>query len=227
MAGRARRYGAVCTGAFILGDAGLLGGRHVTTHWEYAPILAERFPEAEVDPDCIFIRDGPLFTSAGVTAALDLALDLIEEDLGRAIALMVARRLVIFLKRPGGQSQYSVHLAAQTAHRPPIEATQALIRERPADDLSVGALARHAGMSERNLSRVFRQQTGMTVINFVEAARIDFSRRLLEESDLPLKTIAALSGFGNTHAMRRAFLRQLGVTSADYRARFKSSRRRS
>ncbi|MGD0108977.1 MAG: GlxA family transcriptional regulator [Rhodopila sp.] len=226
-AGQARRYGAVCTGAFILGDAGLLSGRHVTTHWEYAPILAERFPKAHVDPDRIFVRDGPMFTSAGVTAALDLALDLIEEDLGRDVALRVARRLVIFLKRSGGQSQYSIHLATQKALRPPIEAVQALVREHPTDDLTVGALARHAGMSERSLSRVFRQQTGMTVNAYVEASRIDFARRLLEDSDLPLKTIAALGGFGNTHAMRRAFLHRLGVTSTDYRSRFKSSRRSS
>jgi transcriptional regulator GlxA family with amidase domain len=222
-ASRARRFGAVCTGAFILGEAGLLSGRHVTTHWEYAPILAQRFPEARVDPDRIFIRDGPMFTSAGVTASLDLALDLIEEDLGREIALTVARRLVIFLKRPGGQSQYSVHLATQSALRPPIQTVQALVRDRPTDDLSVGALARHAGMSERTLSRVFRTETGMTVNAFVEAVRIDLARRLLEDSDLPLKTIAGLSGFGSTHAMRRAFLHRLGVTPTDYRSRFKSS----
>lgn len=222
-AAQVRRFGAVCTGAFALGEAGLLSGRHVTTHWEYAPELARRFPEAVVEPDRIFIRDGPMFTSAGVTAALDLALDLVEEDLGSEVALAVARRLVIFLKRPGGQSQYSVHLAVQAARQGPIQKVQQLVFGQPTANLSLAALAHHAGTSQRNLSRLFRQETGMTVGAYVEATRLDLARRLLEAGDLPLKSVATGSGFGTAEALRRAFVRRLGVTPVEYRARFRST----
>ena len=222
-AGQARRFGAVCTGAFILGEAGLLGGRHVTTHWEYAQELARRFPEATLEPDRIFIRDGAMFTSAGVTAAFDLALDLVEEDLGREVALAVARRLVIFLKRPGGQTQYSVHLAVQAARPGPIRKVQQLVFDQPAADLSLTALAHHAGTSQRNLSRMFRQETGMTIGDYIETTRLDLARRLLEGHELPLKSIAAESGFGTVEALRRAFMRRLDVTPTEYRARFRST----
>jgi transcriptional regulator GlxA family with amidase domain len=218
-----RRYGAVCTGAFLLGAAGLLDNKHVTTHWQFAPALAEAFPSAIVEPDRIFVRDGPMFTSAGVTSGMDLALALVEEDLGRAAALAVARWLVMFLKRPGGQSQFSIQLATQTASRTPILEVQQWIRDNPQARLSVRELAQHAGMPERSFARVFRSQTGITPADFVEATRVDVARRLLEETHLPLKRVASASGFGSTEALRRAFLRQLGVRPTDYRSRFSSS----
>jgi transcriptional regulator GlxA family with amidase domain len=223
-ASNTRRYGAVCTGAFLLGAAGLLDNKHVT-HWEFAPALAEAFPSAIVEPDRIFVRDGPMFTSAGVAAGMDLALALVEEDLGRAAALAVARWLVMFLKRSGGQSQFSVHLAAQTASRTPILEVQQWIRDNPQAKLSVCALARRAGMTERSFARIFRSQTGMTPANFVEATRVDVARRLLEETDLPLQRVASVSGFGSTEALRRAFVRRLGVRPSDYRSRFRWSYR--
>jgi transcriptional regulator GlxA family with amidase domain len=202
-----RRYGAVCTGAFLLGAAGLLDNKHVTTHWHFAPALAAAFPAAIVEPDRIFVRDGPMFTSAGVSAGIDLALAVVEEDLGRQVALAVARWLVMFLKRPGGQSQFSIQLAAQTASRTPILEVQQWIRDNPQAKLSVRELAQRAGMTERSFSRVFRSQTGITPADFVEATRVDAARRLLEETDLPLQRVASLSGFGSTEALRRAFLR--------------------
>jgi transcriptional regulator GlxA family with amidase domain len=164
-----RRYGAVCTGAFLLGAAGLLDNKHVTTHWQFARALAEAFPSAIVEPDRIFVRDGRMFTSAGVTAGMDLALALVEEDLGRPAALAVARWLVMFLKRPGGQSQFSTQLNAQIASRTPILEVQQWIRDNPQARLSVRELAQHAGMSERSFARVFRSQTGITPADFVEA----------------------------------------------------------
>ena len=218
-----RRYGAVCSGAFLLGAAGLLDNKHATTHWEFAPALAAAFPLAIVEPDRIFVRDGPMFTSAGVTAGMDLALALVEEDLGRAAALAVARWLVMFLKRPGGQSQFSIQLAAQTASRTPILEVQQWIRDNPQAGLSVRELAQRAGMTERSFARVFRSQTGITPGDFVEATRVDAARRLLEETNLPLQRVASASGFGSTEALRRAFVRQLGVRPTDYRSRFHSS----
>jgi transcriptional regulator GlxA family with amidase domain len=218
-----RRYGAVCTGAFPLGAAGLLDNKHATTHWEFAPTLAAAFPSAIVEPDRIFVRDGPLFTSAGVAAGMDLALALVEEDLGRKAALAVARWLVMFLKRPGGQSQFSIQLAAQSASHSPILEVQQWIRDNPQASLSVHELAQRAGMTERSFARVFRSQTGITPADFVEATRVDAARRLLEETDLPLQRVASVSGFGSTEALRRSFLRQLGMRPSDYRARFRSS----
>ena len=218
-----RRYGAVCTGAFLLGAAGLLDNRHVTTHWQFAPALAEAFPAAIVEPDRIFVRDGPMFTSAGVTAGADLALALVEEDLGRSAALAVARWLVMFLKRPGGQSQFSIQLAAQAASRTPILDVQQWIRDNPQAKLSVRELAQRSGMSERSFARVFRGQTGITPAHFVEATRVDAARRLLEETNLPLQRVASASGFGSTEALRRVFLRQMGLRPSDYRSRFRTS----
>lgn len=220
---RVRRYGSVCTGAFLLGAAGLLDGKRATTHWRYAGDLARAVPAAVIEPDLIFVREGRLFTSAGVAAGLDLALALVEEDHGRAVALAVARELVLFLKRPGGQSQFSVQLAAQVATRSPVERVQQWIRDNPAGDLSVPELALRAAMSERNFSRVFREEAGMTPADFVEATRVDAARRLLEETNLPVQRIAAASGFGGVDAQRRAFLRRLGVRPAEYRARFRTA----
>jgi len=223
---RARRYGSVCTGAFFLGAAGLLDNKHVTTHWEFAPALAATFPLAIVEPDRIFVRDGSLFTSAGVTAGIDLALALVEEDFGPALALSIARWLVIYLKRPGGQSQFSVQLAAQIASRPQIQRIQQTIRDNPRLNLSVHNLAQEAAMSDRTFARVFRRETGMTPADFVEATRVDAARRLLEETDLPLKQIAPGSGFATAAALSRVFRKKLGVTPMVYRSRAGSSYRR-
>jgi len=223
IAPQTRRYGSVCTGAFLLGSAGLLDGRRVATHWQYAPLLAERFPEAKVDGDRVFIRDGGLITSAGSSAAIDLGLSLVEEDLGRDAALFVARRLVVFLKRPGDQSQFSVHLAAQAVDRSRLYNVQQYILNHPSADLSVAALAKIAAMSARNFTRVFTQEVGITPSAYVDLTRIDVARFLLEGSRLSINAIAARSGFGSARAMRRAFLAHIGATPSDYRERFRSS----
>ncbi len=216
------RYGSVCTGAFFLGAAGLLDGRNVTTHWQHAAELAARYPAAKVEPDQIYVKDGPLYTSAGVTAGIDLALRLVEEDHGRELALTVARRLVVFLKRPGGQSQFSAHLAAQIASETRIQSLQHWILDNLGANLSIAALARRAAMSVRNLTRVFLSETGVTPTDYVEAARLDAARRLLEDTDVPLQRVASRCGFGNADTMRRTFLRRIGTGPHDYRARFRS-----
>jgi transcriptional regulator GlxA family with amidase domain len=220
---RARRYGAICTGAFCLAAAGLLDGRRVTTHWQYAERLAVDYPELIVQPDAIFVRDGPVFTSAGVVAGIDLVLSLIEEDHGRELALWVAQRLVVFLKRPGGQSQFSVHLTGGGAATPAMDRVRQHIVDVPGADLGSSALARFAGMSERSLARLFKAQTGMNPSLYVELSRVDVARRLLEQSDLPLKSVAYQAGFGSIASLRRAFLRRLGLTPIDYRRRFRST----
>jgi transcriptional regulator GlxA family with amidase domain len=217
----ARRYGAVCTGAFLVGAAGLIDGRKVTTHWSYADELRARFPSARVDSDSIFIRDGPLFTSAGVSASIDLALALVEEDHGRDLALSVARHMVMYLKRPGGQSQYSVPLKAQATARSPIARVQTWILNHPEEELSLPALARHAAMSARNFSRVFRSETGLSPADYVEQVRVDKARQLLEETSLPLDQVAKRSGLGTAASARRTFLRRLGISLRQYRDRFK------
>ena len=204
----------------MLAAAGLLDGRRVATHWSAAERLAAAHPMLRVEPDAIYVRDGQLYTSAGVTAGMDLALALVEEDHGRELALRVARELVMFLKRPGGQSQFSAHLAAQTAERSAIRSLQDHVLGHLRSDLSVPALAARAGMSERNFARVFRAETGVTPAEFVETARIDAARRLVEESELPLKSLADAVGYANADGLRRAFARRLGVSPADYRRRF-------
>jgi transcriptional regulator GlxA family with amidase domain len=223
MAPRTRRYGSVCTGAFRLGEAGLLDGRRVTTHWQFASLLAERFPAAKVEADRVFVRDAALISSAGSSAAIDLGLSLVEEDLGREIALYVARRLVVFLKRPGDQSQFSVHLAAQALDRTRLHTVQQHILNHPDADLSVDALASIAAMSARNFRRVFSQEVGIPPSAYVDLARIDVARHLIEGSRLTMETVSAKSGFRSAHAMRRAFLAYIGTTPTDYRARFQTS----
>jgi transcriptional regulator GlxA family with amidase domain len=218
---RSRRHGSVCTGAFFLGTAGLLDGLNVTTHWQHAAELAERFPAAKVASDQIFVQDGTLWTSAGVTAGIDLALKLIEDDHGRDVALSVARRLVVFLKRPGGQSQFSAHLAAQVATEGRIQAVQHWILDHLPLDLTVKTLASRAAMSVRNFTRVFQQDVGMTPADFVEMARVDSARRLLEDTDKPLQRVASSCGFANPDTMRRAFLRRIGTGPSEYRERFR------
>ncbi|MBT2301738.1 GlxA family transcriptional regulator [Variovorax paradoxus] len=217
-----RRYGSVCSGAFVLAAAGLLDGKRVATHWNSTARLAAAYPEASVEADAIYVKDGKLFTSAGVTAGMDLALAMVEEDHGRELALRVARELVMFLKRPGGQSQFSAHLAAQTAERSSVRQVQEHVLAHLKDDLSVPALAARAGMSERSFARVFRSETGTTPAEFVENARIDAARRLVEESDLPIKRLADQVGYANVDGFRRAFGRRLGLSVGEYRRRFAS-----
>jgi transcriptional regulator GlxA family with amidase domain len=220
-AGRARRVTSVCTGAFLLARAGLLDGRRATTHWASCTELERRHPEIAVEADPIFVRDGNVTTSAGVTAGMDLALALVEEDLGRELALEVARWLVLFLKRPGGQAQFSAQLAAQMAEREPLRELQAWLPDHLEEDLSVPALARRACMSERNFARAFRDETGMTPAAYVEAARVERARIALETGDLPVEAIARQAGFGTVETMRRAFRRRVGVSPASYRSRFR------
>jgi transcriptional regulator GlxA family with amidase domain len=226
MAPRVRRLASVCTGAFLLAEAGLLDGRRATTHWSACAALARRYPRVRVDPDPIFVRDGAVVTSAGVTSGMDLALALVEEDHGREVALGVARWLVLFLKRPGGQAQFSAQLSSQLASRQPIQELQAWIVENVHRDLSVAVLAARAGMSPRNFARVFTREVGATPALFVETARVEAARRRLEEDGgRGIEAVAAECGFGSAETLRRAFLRRLRVNPADYRARFQPATR--
>ena len=221
VAQHSRRIASVCTGAFVLAEAGLLDGRRVTTHWGSCELLASRYPQVTVEPDPIFVRDGDVWTSAGVTAGIDLALAMVEDDLGREIALGVARRLVVFLKRPGGQSQFSAQLAGQFADREPLRELQGWIPDHVGDDLTVEHLAAEVAMSPRNFSRAFHREVGMTPARFVERTRVDAARRHLEETTAPVDDVAARCGFGTAETMRRTFLRVLRVTPTDYRHRFR------
>jgi len=221
LAPRCTRVASVCSGAFVLAAAGLLDGRRATTHWGWCDVLAEAFPAVTVEPDRIFIRDGNVWTSAGVTAGIDLALAMVEEDVGREVALGVARRLVVFLKRPGGQSQFSAQLSGQLADRPPLGDLQAWIADHLHEDLAIERLAERAAMSVRNFSRTFAREAGVTPARFVERARVDAARRLLEESSASVDDIAARCGFGTAETMRRTFLRSLRVPPTDYRRRFR------
>jgi transcriptional regulator GlxA family with amidase domain len=217
---QARRMVAVCTGAFLLAEAGLLAGKKATTHWGYAEALARRFPDVIVDPDPIFIRDGCVATSAGVTAGIDLALALVEEDFGHAAALAVARSLVVYLRRPGGQAQFSAQLQAQTAQRAPLRDVQQWISEHPAADLSVSALADRAGLSPRQFARAFTAETGTSPGKHVAAVRLEAARRMLEDSERGVTQVSRACGYGTPEAMRRAFVQSLGVPPASYRSRF-------
>jgi transcriptional regulator GlxA family with amidase domain len=219
---RARRVCSVCTGAFVLAKAGLLEGRRATTHWASCDRLAERNPGVVVEHDPIFVRDGNVYTSAGVTAGMDLSLALVEEDLGREAALVVARWMVLFVKRPGGQAQFSAQLSAQTAEREPLRELQEWIAGNLDADLSVPALAARAHMSERNFARAFRREVGMTPAAYVEIARVEAARIALESAGTPVDVVARRAGFGTVETMRRAFHRRLGVGPAEYRARFTS-----
>jgi transcriptional regulator GlxA family with amidase domain len=220
MAPRVRRLGSICTGAFVLAAAGLLDGRRVTTHWKWCRHLAQAYPQISVDPDPIFLRDGPVYTSAGVTAGMDLALALVEEDFGRDAALWIARHLVLFARRPGGQSQFSVLLDLQAAEREPLRDLQAWVTEHLDQDLSVERLAQRIHMSARNFARVFHRQVGWTPARFVERLRVEAARSRLEESGAGLAQVARECGFGSPDSLRRSFLRVLRVAPADYRRRF-------
>jgi transcriptional regulator GlxA family with amidase domain len=216
----ARRYGSVCTGAFLLAHAGLLDGRRVTTHWSATADLAARYPRVSVEPDPIYIRDGDVFTSAGVTAAIDLALALVEEDFGSDVALAIARTLVMYLRRPGGQSQYSAPLRLSAAQAPAVRDLVSFAVEHPSDDLSVPALARRLGKSPRQLSRLFRRETGRSPAEVIEQIRLETAQRALTTSRAGLEAVAEQAGYGSAEVMRRAFVRLLGTTPSDYRARF-------
>ena len=219
---RSRRVTSVCSGAFLLARAGLLEGRRCTTHWASTAELARRHPELTVDPNPIFVRDGDVWTSAGVTSGMDLSLALVEEDLGRDIAVEIARWLVLFLQRPGGQAQFSTHLSAQLAERRPLRDLQAWIADNLGEDLRVEALAARAAMSPRNFARFFRRETGMTPAAYVEELRVEHARQLLEDSADPVEVISARCGFGTPETMRRAFSRRVGVAPAAYRGRFRT-----
>lgn len=221
-AARSRRVASVCTGALLLAEAGLLDGRRTATHWGFADELERRYPGLCVERDSIYVKDGRIYTSAGVTSGMDLALALVEEDLGRDLALSVARWLVLFLKRPGGQSQFSAQLATQAAAREPIRDLQWWILDHLDEDLSVEALAARAGMSPRNFARVFAREVRATPARYVERARVDAARRRLEESSAGIDEIAEACGFGSAETMRRAFLRSLRVPPGDYRSRFRT-----
>ena len=217
---QARRFGSVCTGAFALGAAGLLDGKRVATHWAFAAELARRNPAATVEIEPIFVRDGNTYSSAGISAGIDLALALLEEDHGRDFALKVARYLVLFLKRSGGQTQFSTLLQAQFSAIPVIQKLQHWCYENLDGDLRVPALAERVSMSERSFIRAFREDTGQTPAEFVMSTRLKEARRLLEDTDLAPKVIAQRCGLGSAMAMRRVFLREIGVSPSDYRVRF-------
>ncbi len=219
-AARSRRVASVCNGAFLLAKAGLLEGRRATTHWAACAELQRRYPGISVESDPIFVRDGDVWTSAGVTAGMDLALALVEEDLGRDAALETARWLVLFLKRPGGQSQFSAQLSAQLAEREPLRELQSWISDNLDADLSVPALARRTCMSERNFARAFRREVGVTPAAYVERARVERARQELESTDARIDGIARHCGFGTVETMRRAFHRRLHVNPNAYRSRF-------
>jgi transcriptional regulator GlxA family with amidase domain len=217
---RSRRVTSVCSGAFLLARAGLLDGRRATTHWATCARLAQLFPEVTVDPDPIFIRDGNVWTSAGVTAGMDLALALVEDDLGAERAREIARYLVLFVQRSGGQSQFSAQLAAQRPERDTLVQLASWIADHLGDDLSVPVLAARASMSVRNFSRRFVQEFGSTPAAYVEAVRVEAGRRLLETTRRGLTEIARDCGFGTVETMHRSFQRTIRVTPGQYRQHF-------
>ncbi len=224
MAPKARRVASVCSGAFILAAAGLLHHRRVTTHWIYSDRLAKTYPTIDVDANLIFVRDGNIYTSGGITTGIDLALALVEEDLGPEVMLGVARALIVFPKRPGGQSQFKAHTSPiEKPIRPNVSELQAWMLAHPEADLSVPALADRMAMSLRSFSRLFHGETRLTPAEFAERARADAARYKLEQTVLPVETVAKECGFGNAERMRRTFQRLFDTSPADYRARFRST----
>jgi transcriptional regulator GlxA family with amidase domain len=219
---RARRHGSICTGAFPLAASGLLDGKRATTHWSLASSFAREFPTTTLEVDSIFVRDGQTYTSAGVSAGIDLALAMIEEDHGRTFALRVARSLVVFLKRPGGQSQFSTHLQAQFSAVPAIRKAQEWALGHLSEGLGVKTLAAQVGMSERNFRRLFVDELRETPRQYVERIRLDEAKRQIEDTELPAQAVAKRCGFGTVDSLRRAFVRHLGVTPQWYRSRFQN-----
>ena len=214
---RSRRYGSVCNGALMLAASGLIDGRRITTHWGVVDVMRERYPHVVVEADALYLRDGPVCTAAGVTAGMDLALALVEEDLGRDVAMQVASELVMFFKRPGGQLQFSRHGEAELAGHAAIRELQRWVGAHPAEDHSVAALAERAGLSPRHFARVFHQEVGVPPADYVEQVRVEAARRLLEAGQEPPKRVASLCGYADVNGLRRAFMRRVGVTHADYR----------
>jgi transcriptional regulator GlxA family with amidase domain len=217
---RARRYGSVCTGAMVLAEAGLLDGRRVTTHWNWCRELEQKHPRVKVDPRPIYIRDKNLFTSAGVTAGIDLSLALVEDDLGGALALQIAQMMVVFLRRPGGQSQFSATLMAQARGRRTLRDLLAWVADNLETKFSVSALARRAAMSPRNFARIFREEIGETPARHIENLRVEAARRQLETTNSSLEEVADLCGFGSAEVLRRTFFRRVATTPGKYRASF-------
>jgi transcriptional regulator GlxA family with amidase domain len=217
MAAGVRRLGAVCVGSFLLAEAGLLNGRRATTHWKFGRELASRYPDVRVEHEPLWVRDGNIFTSAGISAGIDLALAWVEEDCGAALAHEAARELVLFLRRPGGQAQVSVSLASQASQMSSIRELQIWIAEHLDDRLTVEQLADRMGMSVRNFERVFTREVGTTPSQYVLQMRVEAARRLLERTENGLKQVASHAGFGSVDVMRRAFVRLLGTTPRRYR----------
>jgi transcriptional regulator GlxA family with amidase domain len=218
---RTRRVGSVCTGAMLLARAGLLDGRRATTHWNWCQTLIKRAPRAQVDADPIFVRDENVYTSAGVTAGMDLALALVEEDYGSRLALQVARNLVLYLRRPGGQSQFSAALSLQLTDRKPLRELEAWVLDNLQKPITVPLLAERVAMSPRNFARVFTKEMKTTPAKFVERLRIEAARRRLEESQNSMETIAAECGFGSINSMRTVFQRTLKIAPGQYRRHFR------
>jgi transcriptional regulator GlxA family with amidase domain len=212
-----RRIGAVCVGAFLLAEAGLLNGRRATAHWKFGRELAARFPAVRVEHDPLWVRDGHIYTSAGISAGIDLALAWVEQDCGAGLAHEAARELVLFLRRPGGQPQLSVSLASQASEMAAIRELQIWVAEHLASRLAVDDLASRLAMSVRNFERVFTREVGTTPAQYVLQARVEAARRLLERTDRGLKEVAAATGFGSADVMRRAFVRLIGLTPRRYR----------
>ncbi|HEY0791445.1 MAG TPA: GlxA family transcriptional regulator [Chthoniobacterales bacterium] len=219
-AANTRRFGSVCTGAFFLAEAGLLDGRRATTHWAFAQDFAHRYPKVKLDPRPIWIRDGNIYTSAGITSGIDLCLALVEEDHGSKIALEVARMLVVFLRRPGNQAQFSVSLAGQSAEHRPLQDLRVWMAENLKADLSVSQLATRVSMSPRNFQRVFTKEIGEAPARYVEVLRVEAARRKLEHTTQSLDEIADHCGFSSAHTLVRCFRRQLETTPGEYRSRF-------
>ena len=222
-AARSRRIVSICTGALVLGELGLLDGKRASTHWFWSPILERRYPKVQIDGDAIYVKDGNIWTSAGITAGMDLALALVEDDWGHDVALNVARMNVMYMIRPGGQSQFSAHLVADRAEDPAIHDVMQYILTSPADPLTVTALAARAGLSERTFARRFKEETGLTPAAYVETSRIQAARVQLETSGDGIEQIAFQVGFQNPERMRRAFQRHVGVSATEYRDRFQRS----
>ncbi|WP_405490165.1 GlxA family transcriptional regulator [Nocardia sp. NBC_00511] len=219
----AERIGSVCSGTFVLARAGLLDGRRATTHWASGELLAQHFPAVTTEPDLIYVRDGPIWTSAGVTAGIDLALAIVTADHGPDLAREVARWMVVYLHRPGGQSQFSAPIAANPPRRNSLRTLQVWMEENLAADLSLAGLAARAGMSTRHFSRVFATETGTTPARYVEQVRVAAARRLLETTEQPMDRVAAAVGLGSPETLYRVFHRQLGLPPGEYRARFTRS----
>ena len=217
---KVRRLVSVCTGVFLLAEAGLLEGRRVTTHWMDVERLRREYPGITVEPDAIYVRDGQVSTSAGISTGIDLALALVEEDCGRKVALSIARRMVLYLKRPGGQAQFSTQLRAQMAVERPLAQLLSWLEENAHLKLSVDDLAERAAMSPRNFARIFMKETGMTPLKYIDQIRLERAIRLLEETVYPMEVVASESGFTSAEQLRRVFRSRMGITPIEYRERF-------